>query len=138
MTTAKAHPHSIEILESRIAPATLVSPTSVTFKNTGGDLITVTISAPLFTAGNVNKVFVFDTGSVSGDNSTAQQLETLNITKLGSAAHGMNITISGGEGLNSVGFINASLIDLGDVSVEGDLGRIHAGDFTFSCRRCTH
>ena len=132
MTSAQARPHSIEILESRIAPATLVSPTSVTFKTTNGDLITVTISAPLFTEANVNKVFVFDTGSVSGDNTVAQQLQTLNVTKLGSAAHGINLTISGGEGQDAVGFINSSLIDLGDVRVEGDLGRISAGDFTLS------
>ena len=90
------------------------------------------ISQPLFTAANVNKLFVFDTGTVSGDNSVEQQLQTLNIAKLGQAAHGMNLTITGGEGEGSVGYINASLIDLGDVTVQGDLGRINAGDFKLS------
>ena len=72
----------IEPLEARIAPATLMSPRTVTFEDKYGDAVTVTIGKPLFTAGNVGKVFTFDTafntGSVNGSNTTPQQLELLN------------------------------------------------------------
>ncbi|HEX4086339.1 MAG TPA: hypothetical protein VHY22_15600 [Chthoniobacteraceae bacterium] len=113
----------------------LVSPTTLTFQDKNGDLATVTISKPLFNASNVNKIFTFDTGSVNGSNGTAQQLELLNITKLGQAAHGMDIAITAtpvesSPGIVNVGFINASGIDLGNVSVAGDLGRIAAGDIS--------
>jgi hypothetical protein len=99
--------------------------------------VTVTISKPLFTPANVSKVFTFDTGSVNASNTAQQQLELLNITKLGHAAKGMDITItavpvSGSPGIVNVGYINASGIDLGDVTVGGDLGRIAVGDLNHS------
>jgi hypothetical protein len=132
---------AIEPLEDRIAPATLVSPTQVTFQDKNGDAATVTISKGLFTAANVSKVFTFDspfaTGSSNGINSTGQQLETLKITKLGAAAKGIDITISAtvvnnSAGLVDVGFIDSSGMDLGTVTVGGDLGRINAGDTTLT------
>ncbi len=126
----------IEPLEARIAPATLLGPYRVTFEGKNGDAVTVQISKPLFTAANVGHVFTFDTGSVNGSNSTPQQLETLDITQLGAAAAGMNISITAQAGSSpgtvNVGYINASDIDLGAVSVAGDLGRIAAGDLNFS------
>jgi hypothetical protein len=128
---------AIEPLEARIAPATLVSPTTVTFLEKNGDTATVTILKPLFTAANVGKVFTFDTGSVNASNSMPQQLETLNITALGAGRRGIDITISaktpgGNPGTVDVGYINASDIDLGNVTVDGDLGRIAVGDLNFS------
>lgn len=132
---------AIEPLEARIAPATLVNPTTVTFQDKNGDAVTVTISKPLFTAASVAKVFTFDsafsTGSAGGVNSTPQQLELLDIAHLGQAAKGMNISItaqpvSGSPGVVNVGFINASNIDLGNVTVGGDLGRISAGSVAVS------
>jgi hypothetical protein len=120
-------PSAIEPLESRIAPATVVSPTEVTFLDKSGYLATVTISKPLFTAANVNKVFTFDTGAVNGDNTVQQQLELLNIMKLGPGASTIDITISAATGAVDVGYINAGGIDLGTVNIGGDLGRIHAG-----------
>ena len=127
---------TIEPLEARIAPATLVNPTTVTFQDKNGDAVTVTISKPLFTAASVAKVFTFDTGSVNGSNTALQQLETLNITALGAAASGMNISITAkpinsSPGIVNVGYINSSDIDLGTVTIGGDLGRIAAGDLTF-------
>jgi hypothetical protein len=117
----------IEPLESRIAPAMLMSPTQISFLDKSGQLATVTISKPLFTAANVNKVFTFDTGSVDGTTGTEQQLELFNVVKLGPAASTMAITISATTGAVDVGYIKADGIDLGAVSVGGDLGRIHAG-----------
>ena len=125
----------IEPLEARIAPATLVSPTTVTFQDKNGDTATVTISKPLFTMGVVNKVFTFDTGSVNGSNSTEQQLETLDLRWLGHAASGMDVSITVPQVNNgpvNVGYINSSANDLGTVTVDGDLGRIAAGDFVFN------
>ncbi len=125
----------IEPLESRIAPATLVSPTTVTFQDKNGDIATVKISAPLLTRSNVKDVFLFDTGSVNGVNSTMQQLESLDIAALGPGANGINISITAQPegmfpGVVNVGFINASGIALGNVTVGGDVGRIDAGNST--------
>jgi hypothetical protein len=127
----------IEPLEQRIAPATLVSPTTVSFQDKNGDAVTVTISKSLFTTANVGTLFTFDTGSVNGDNTVQQQLETLDLTSLGSAAKGVDITITATPVNNSlgvvdVGYINASNIDLGNVTVGGDLGRIAVGDTNHS------
>lgn len=132
---APSQPATIEPLEARIAPATLVNPTTVTFQDKNGDIATVTISKPLFTAASVAKVFTFDTGSVNGSNAAQQQLELLNITKLGQSAKGLDITITAtpvamSAGVVNVGYINAGGIDLGDVSIAGDLGRIAAGDLS--------
>ncbi|MGA3170577.1 MAG: hypothetical protein ABSE62_06145 [Chthoniobacteraceae bacterium] len=131
----------IEPLESRIAPATLVNPMTVTYQDLNGDSVTISISKPLFTASNVNKVFTFDTGSVNGVNTTDQQLQLFNVTKLGSAASGMDISITSVLGINpgvtNVGYINASGIALGNVTVGGDLGRIAAGNFVHGIQSLT-
>ncbi|MBO0701067.1 MAG: hypothetical protein J2P46_21910, partial [Zavarzinella sp.] len=52
----------LEPLEPRHAPATLVSPTTVTYQDADGDNVTVVLSRPVLTPGNVNTVFHFDTG----------------------------------------------------------------------------
>jgi len=122
---------AVEPLEARIAPASLASATQVTFLDSNGDIATVTISKPLFTAANINKVFTFDTGSVDGTLSTRQLLETIDIDILGYAATGLNISITAANPVD-VGYINASGLHLGTVNVVGDLGRIHAGNFVYA------
>jgi hypothetical protein len=98
----------------------------------------------VLTSGNVNSVFKFATGSVNGDNSFTQQLQTIDLTQLGTtAATGMNIAITakpgvgGGDGFANVGFINGTDINLGTVSVHGDLGRINAGNGTSASKGLT-
>jgi hypothetical protein len=121
---------AIEPLESRIAPATLVSPTTVTYQDKNGDTVTVSLSKPLFTQALVNKVFTFDTGSVNGDNSTQQQLESLTLAWFGHAITGANVSITVPQTSNgpvNVGYINSSGLNLGNVTVDGDLGRIAVG-----------
>jgi hypothetical protein len=111
----------------------LVSPTSVTYQDGNGDTVTVTISKPLFKTATINKVFTFDTGSVNGSNSTQQQLQTLEFGWLGKAATGMDVSITVptvNNGPVNVGYINSSGIDLGAVTVGGDLGRISVGDLS--------
>lgn len=128
----------VEELESRLAPATLVSPKLVTYRDTDGDRVAVRLSKPLLTAANVDTVFQFNQGQVNGNNSTGQQLQAIDLTGL--AAGGVTLTIQatrtpqGGNGRAAVGFINADGLDLFDVTVDGDLGRIVVGDNDASTR----
>src|SRR5438552_19013577 len=103
----------LECLELRLAPATLVSPTTLTYQDVDGDLVTVKISKPVLDPATINSVFTFDTGSVNGSNSTPQQLQRIDLTPLGAAAAGASLSITahqsstGGNSLVNVGFINA-------------------------------
>lgn len=121
---------ALEGLEPRYAPATLVNPRTLTYQDVDGDQVQVQISKPLFQAATINNVFTFAAGSVNGNNTARQQLQTIDLTDL--AAEGISLTVTatrhgGGDGLASVGFINAAGFNLKDVSVQGNLGRIDAG-----------
>lgn len=124
---------AIEPLEARIAPATLLSPTTVTFQDADGDMVTVKTSKAVFTSANVNQIFTFNTGSVSGDNNTPQQLQLIDLTKANaSGLSGMDLKINvvkaaAGDGEANIGYIRAPGLSLGQVSVKGDLGRIDCG-----------
>ncbi len=144
---------SFEPLEGRIAPAILLSPSTVQYKDTQGDLVTVKFSKAIFTPGSgldatLDRVFKFDTGNVrsGGNTDTAQVLQTLDLTGITtsifeqgkSIANGVSISITAeplnglGDGLVDVGFIKATQsaingITLGKILIEGDLGRIEAG-----------
>jgi hypothetical protein len=128
----------IEPLESRIAPATLVNPTTLTFHDQDGDDVTLKFSKPVLTSiATANAVLKFNTGTVDADarNDTVQQLQLIDLTALpAGAATGLGFTLvgkasktRGGDGSVNVGFIKATGIDLGTISVGGDLGRIMAG-----------
>jgi len=128
---------AVESLEGREVPATLVSPTTLTYQDVDGDNVTVKLSKPLLSVGNANAIFTFNAGGVFGNNFTKQQLWKIDLTPLGGAAAGTVVTVTatrslvtGGNGLANVGHIDATGIDLGAVVVDGDLGRIEAGDFT--------
>lgn len=125
---------SIEGLEGRIAPATLVSPAMVTYTDVDGDLVTVKFSKNLLTSlATANGVFDFNTGSVqSGADATAQQLWLLDLSSFGAAATGLSISISataagGGNGVADVGAIRATNVSLGKVTIDGDFAQIDAG-----------
>lgn len=100
------------------------NPTTITFLDVDGDNVTVKLSKPLLTAA----ILKFVPGSA--------QLKSIDLTSLGVAAKGLNITTSavrspqGGDGFAALGEIIATGIDLGAVVVDGDLGRILAGDAT--------
>ncbi|MES2568925.1 MAG: hypothetical protein V4710_02590, partial [Verrucomicrobiota bacterium] len=111
----------MELLEPRIAPATL------TFVDFDGDTVTVKTSkgsdADLAAAARL----VADPG-----NPAHFQLQYLGLTENPVFAKS-NVTItakaaSGGPGSADIGFIDARGVDLGKVRVDGDLGRILAGD----------
>lgn len=125
-------PH-LEQLEHRYAPATLVSPMKLTYQDFDGDNVVVAFSKPILNASNVNAIF--GAGFVTGSNVTKQQMTQIDLTTIGAAASGLNITTiatisktTGGDGFAALGQINATDIDLGNVTVDGDLGRVVAGD----------
>ncbi len=108
---------NIELLEPRIAPAALVS-----FTDLDGDLVTISSS----------KGTVAQLTTAAGD-LTDHQLQNLDLTGTTDFA-GANISIVAkqapggiGDGRVNVGGIS-SPVDLGTVLVDGDLGRIFAGD----------
>jgi hypothetical protein len=146
---------SLEPLEGRIAPAALINPTTLVYKDIDGDIVTVKFSKELFKgAGDVatlaNQVFKFDTGNVIGNGFTAfdpatavaQQLQLIDLTKaplsatVGNVAQGTGFTITAvkgalndgpGDGSAHVGYVKATGLALGAVSIAGDLGQIDAG-----------
>jgi hypothetical protein len=124
--------------EPRTLLASLVSATKISYQDADGDNVTVTLSKAVLTAGNVNSIFAFDVGTVDGSNTTKQQLRTINLTGVAGIA-GTTITTAavrsatnGGDGFAALGQINATGIDIGAVTIDGDLGRILAGDATTS------
>src|SRR5262245_20657879 len=96
----------VEPLEGRLAPATLVNPTRLTYQDADGHAVTVAYSRPVLTRENVNSVFTFGAWGVTDDNSLPQQLRSIDVTSVGAAAKGTSITvtavrgsIAGGDGL---------------------------------------
>lgn len=117
--------HSAEPLEARIAPATLTGRT-LSYTDIDGDQVKIT-----FTLGTYAETdFTFDTANF-GDPGP-QQLQSLNFsgdTDKDKTSIAMKVTrVAGGDGQAHIGWIDATDIDLGTVSILGDLGRINAGD----------
>jgi hypothetical protein len=117
----------IEPLEQRIAPAAAL----FTYMDLDGDLVKVTATgkagapAPPLDATD----FAFVGGGAAG------QLAKLTLTEAGfdGAKIVFSVTKSpGGDGLAHAGVIDATLIDLDQVVVKGDLGRILVGDNVIS------
>jgi hypothetical protein len=65
------HP-TIEPLEARIAPATLLNPTTVTYQDIDGDNVTVKLNKAVLDESTINDVLKFSTGAVDGCNTTPQ------------------------------------------------------------------
>lgn len=122
--------------EARVLHATLVNPTTLTYQDIDGHDVAVTLSNPILTIGTMNAIFAFNTGNVNGNNNVPRQLRSIKLSGL-AAADGTTITtvatrnpVKGGDGFAALGPINASGRDLGAVTIDGDLGRILAGDAT--------
>lgn len=148
------HFTAIEPLEPRIAPAAIISPTEVTFLDANGETAVVKISKPLFTsAAAAGKILVFtdpaNQNAASPFASTGpQDLDHINLLGSGgtalTAAQDMNISVTlipqrDGPHTVNVGHIDAAVfdpntgkasqnIDLGKITIQGDLGHITAGD----------
>ncbi len=102
---------------------------TVIYGDLDGDLVTVKFSMPLLTSDPVaNSIFKFSSGSIG--TSGLKSLQEIDLTGL--AANGMNITVTvkrgtSGDGLADIGYIDAGGINLGTVTIPGDLGQIDAG-----------
>jgi hypothetical protein len=115
---------TIEALELRIAPATLVTPGTVSFTDIDGDTVVVKT-----TRGTFDLMTDFEFMDFGGGR---EQLAFLNLSA--SEFDGARIKVfvsergAESDGLVNVGYINGGSIDLRGVAVAGDLGRIDAGD----------
>ena len=111
--------NSIEPLEARIAPASLI------FLDVDGDSVTIKVSkGPALVVGT-------NVTLSSGDVATPAVLQKLTLTDPTFSGASVTFTVKkavGGDGLVNVGFLDAGGVDLGAVTVPGDLGRIAAGD----------
>lgn len=113
----------IEPLEDRIAPAAVTISAggkSASYQDTLGDTVTVTTTKGAFLASQ----FTFDPSATG-------QLTQLTLAGT-SAFNGANITFSivpvaGGTDMVNIGYIDALGLNLGTVTVPGDLGRIDVG-----------
>ena len=147
------HLTHIELLEDRIAPATIISPYTVTFQDGSGDTAIIHISKPLFTsAAAAGKILIFTVPNSSPTttvnesftgNGTAENLGEINLLAR-TDAQDMSITVKVipqvgvGDLQVNVGLIAAANfsvndqvsqnIDLGNIYIQGDLGQITAGD----------
>lgn len=137
----------LEPLEDRIAPATLVDASTVTYQDVDGDAVTVKFSKPVFSGGNTGdfmNVFNFNFNNYA-DNADPQQLRHIDLGMLTdpSIAAGTDITLTVkkannttlnlfGDGFANTGTITATGIDLGKVTLKGDLSKIVAGDTDYT------
>jgi hypothetical protein len=103
-----------------------VNPTTVTYTDVDGDLVTVKINKGALTEAD----FTFNNAFNTTGPQVLQLLDLHNSGPLSKANLSITAkrTAAGGDGRVNVGFIDASGTDLGTVIVAGDLGRIEAGD----------
>lgn len=112
------HFHSIEILESRIAPAAV----TLSFFDQDGKAVSVTST----------KGTVADLQTAVGVASGATATGVLSF-QFGTVFKGADITVVAGANAadaitTQVGFVNAAGVDLGKLTIDGELDRINAGD----------
>jgi len=114
-----------------VAPAndlTIVNNTTATYTDQDGDRVTVKITGAAPGAALSPADFYFVEGEVGS------QLKLLDLSDDGTEWAKASITITAvplngkGDSFATVGYIKANGIDLGKVSVNGDLGQIDAGD----------
>ncbi len=100
----------------------IVNAKQVSFTDVDGDIVTVRVTQGSLDSSN----FVLTPSGTAG----GQQSLTLNLDDAEFANASVFITArrtsGGGDGLVNVGFIDATSINLGNVSVDGDLGQIDA------------
>lgn len=113
----------IEVLESRIAPASVVS---IMKTDVDGDFVEIKISGPgNFTASDVN-ITQDMAGNITKIDLTNPQFNHADVTvKASPDKTGPQVK---GDGYVNVGQIDATGNDLGHVTVRGDLKSINAGD----------
>ena len=116
----KTNSSSIEALESRIAPAVIV-----TFTDVDGDLVTISSSK------GTHDQLVAATGGMAGlDDHRLQTLDLSTTADFDGAAISITAKPQAGKGDSfvNVGYIDATSRVLRSVTVDGDLGAIDAGN----------
>src|SRR5262245_3454507 len=110
-TSRRARLH-LEHLESRYAPATLLSTTQVSYQDAECDAVTLALSKPILNATTLNTIFTFNMGMVNGSNAAKQQLKRIDLSGMGPDAVGTKITtkavkspMNGGDGFAHTGEI---------------------------------
>lgn len=104
---------------------------TATWRDFDGDLVTLKVTKPVLTPA----MFTFRYGEPigTGEQIAGQLLESLNLTSAFFTAEKTDISIQAkrkgglGDGRVNVGAIDATGMNLGAVSIAGDLGRINAG-----------
>jgi hypothetical protein len=103
------------------------TPKAVTFQEADGDIVTIKLKGGQIAPGNIS---LDSDGNIS-------VIDLTSFASLANAAGGKPINLSvsvkagsggSGNGLAKVGFLNANGVGLGNVSLQGDLGQIVAGD----------
>lgn len=110
------------MLEARIAPAAV---RAVIFTDVDGDVVHVTVSG-VNQLGDLTGKLKF-IGAAGGP----QQLVSIDLTSPLFAGNSLTVSVdivSGGDGFVKFGVLNAKGIDLGNVSIRGDVDVIVAGD----------
>jgi hypothetical protein len=133
--TRRAEPRtrlSVQPLEAREVPATLVSPTTVTYTDVDGDAVKITFSKPILTEANVNGILTLLPFGVGAGTDVWQQFRSINLAGVNVDRLSITITATksptnGGDGLANLGEI-VTPRDLNVVRIDGDLGRIVCGD----------
>lgn len=126
MGLSVAHSSSTQS-DDPITPTISKDGRSATFVDVDGDIVRIQATIGEFTEANF--LIVPMAGGVAGGG----QLALLDLSNSASFA-GASIIVSakpgplGGNGVVNVGYLNAAGIDLRNVTVKGDLGRIDAGD----------
>lgn len=179
MSSVFSEGHFVESLEARVTPAvyltdvpdgapTIVDPSTVTYRDVDGDMVTVKFSKELFSSqGVVDAIFDFsepvDIGygvkgyelngisllpfasdpkflrdldiTVTAESVLLEGVDSASVpTENGSIGYYDWVKVPFGDGHANVGFIEAAEIlgtygtDLGDVSIDGNLGKIIVGD----------
>jgi hypothetical protein len=116
--------HSIELLESRIAPASLTGRV-LSYTDLDGDKVTISFSKGTLSPAN----FAFDNAF---DGTGTQQLQRIDVSGV-TDVEGSNISVkvlrgAAGDGVAHIGEIIATGRDLGVVKTKGDVGKIVAGN----------
>lgn len=125
---------SLERLESRIAPAAVTISAdhkTATWTDVDGDAVTLKVTKPILDPSGAQFTFLPQAGGDVGF-----QLALLDLTGVGTAGQGTSLTFSAkrdvaehhGDGAVNVGRIDATGLDLGAITVAGDLASVTAGD----------
>jgi hypothetical protein len=109
-----------------VSPTLNAAKNKATFTDVDGDLVTVKVSK-----GQLDPA---DFTILQASGAVGVQLVKLDFSDDGAEFQAANLTITakrtslGGDGIVNVGFVNAEGVDLGKVTISGDLGRVLAGD----------